>query len=616
PDNSDYNGMLAAAQKRVGLIVRGGRNEAEADPPQACIAFSVPPARRDDFNAQDWVRLDPPVPGAAVTRQKDEICVAGLPSGRSTDVILRAGLPGEGGMSLTHEATLAVAMPDRAPAIIVDSSLFVLPRGQAPALNVTTVNLSSLTLRLMRLSERSTVAFLRDNRLGSAIESYAGDQIADTLGNVVWEGTADVPNWQRNVPAHIALPIPDALLHAGPGLYALQLGAGDGTPDVNGATQMILRTDLAPTVWRGADGLTVQLRGYADAQVRPGVKLQLLAHNNDVLAEATSDGDGVARFAKALLRGDGPLAPAVLHAFAPDGDFAALQLDTASFDLSDRGVTGSAQPGPLDAYVWLDRGIYRPGETVQVMAMLRDAAGQPVDFPARVTIRRPNGVVFLQANPARQADASIYLPVQLSAGAPAGMWQVEVRADPDAPPVGTAEFRVDAFVPDRMAVDIGPVLPLLIPGQTAALPVTARFLYGAPGANLSGDANLTIEVDPAPFPALAGWRIGLADEAFAPDHRDLQMADTDAQGRTSVPLRLDDVPDTTRPLKADIQVEVNDPSGHAARATAVVPIRGRNPFIAIKPAFEDGSVDAGAEAAFDVVAVQPDGTRMAMPAQV
>ncbi len=31
--------------------------------------------------------------------------------------------------------------------------------------------------------------------------------------------------------------------------------AGDGTPDVSPATQMILRTDLAPTAWRGADGL-------------------------------------------------------------------------------------------------------------------------------------------------------------------------------------------------------------------------------------------------------------------------------------------------------------------------------------------------------------------------
>ena len=74
------------------------------------------------------------------------------------------------------------------------------------------------------------------------------------------------------------------------------------------------------------------------------------------------------------------MAPAVLQAFGPGDDFAALDLSVAAFDLSDRGVEGQPQPGPLDAYVWLDRGIYRPGETVQVMALLREQcrpAGRP-----------------------------------------------------------------------------------------------------------------------------------------------------------------------------------------------------------------------------------------------
>ena len=44
---------------------------------------------------------------------------------------------------------------------------------------------------------------------------------------------------------------------------------------------MILRTDLAPTVWRGSDGLTVQVRGYSDAKPKPGVMLRLLARKDD-----------------------------------------------------------------------------------------------------------------------------------------------------------------------------------------------------------------------------------------------------------------------------------------------------------------------------------------------
>jgi uncharacterized protein YfaS (alpha-2-macroglobulin family) len=617
PDNADYKRMLVEAQRAVGLTVRRVRAEPESDPPRACVAFSVPPVHGADFNAQDWVRLDPPVPGAAVTREADQICVSGLPSGATTRIVLRAGLPGEQGLSLTKETVLAVAMANRKPAIAFDTRLFVLPRGQAPAVSLTTVNLSAVSLKLMRLTERNVPAFLRDVQLGQSVERYQATRIGEDIGRVVWEGRAEIPKWVRNKNARTALPFPDALLTAGPGLYALLATPGDGTRAYDAAaTQVILRTDLAPTIWRGADGLTVQIRGYGDAKPKSGVRLQLLAKNNDILGEVATDADGVGRFGAPLTHGEGPLAPAVIHAFGPDDDFAALDLSVAAFDLSDRGVEGAPHPGPLDAFVWLDRGIYRPGETVQVMALLRDDAGAPADFPAHVTIKRPNGQTFLDATPARAAEASLHLPVTLSNSAAAGVWTVEVRSDPKADPIGRAQFRVDAFVPDRMAVEFGTLPAMLITGQTTNVPVAARFLYGAPGAGLSGTAKLMLTIDPAPFPALAGYKIGLIDEAYAPDRRDLALPDTDAKGQTNLAVVLGQVPDTTRALKAEISVEVNDPSGHGSRAAATIPVRPANPLIGIKPAFADDSVDAGSEAGFDILAVQPNGSRMAMPAKL
>jgi uncharacterized protein YfaS (alpha-2-macroglobulin family) len=616
PDNANYKRMLADAQRAVGLTVRRVRAEPNAEPARACIEFSVPPDKHD-FHPQDWVRLDPPVPGAAVTREGDQICASGLPWGATTKIVLRAGLPGEQGLALTKETTLSVAIANRTPTVAFDTRLFVLPRGQSPAVSITTINLSAVHLKMMRLTERNVPIFLRQTQLGQAVDRYDASRIGEEIGRVVWEGSAAIPKWEPNKSARTALPIPEALQSAGPGLYAMLVTPGDGTRESNAAaTQVILRTDLAPTIWRGADGLTVQIRGYADAKPKPGVKLQLLAKNDDILSEATTDNDGVARFAAPLMHGEGPLAPAVVHAFGPDDDFAALDLSVAAFDLSDRGVEGAPHPGPLDAFVWLDRGIYRPGETVQVMALLRDDAGAPVEFPAHVTIRRPNGAVFLDATPSRAADNSLYLPVQLSTSAASGTWTIEVRSDPKANPIGHTQFRVDAFVPDRMAVDFGTLPAAVIPGQTTTLPVTARFLYGAPGANLSGTAKLLLKVDPSPFPALADYKIGLIDEAYAPAAQDLKFTDTDAQGHSNVAIALPQAPDTTRALKAEIDVEVNDPSGHGSRATTTVPVRSANPFIGIKPEFTSDAVDAGSEAAFDVLAVRPDGMRMPMAAKL
>ena len=610
PDDAGTARALRDLRLLAGIQVRRVRTEPEGDPPQACIEFTTAPARRSDFVAADWVRLDPATPNAAVTREGDQICIAGLRLGATTNITLRAGMPGEDGLKLNRDTVLPVAMANRAPQLVFDTRAFLLPRGQAATVTLSSVNLSKVKLRLLRVSERNLVPWVRDS---SFVDGEQGTfERMQESGKIVWEGTAEIQHWQPNQMMRTALPLPDAFSEVG--AYLLLAAPADGTNVYStNATQVIMRTDLAPTVWRGTDGLTVQVRSYANAAVQPGVALRLLSRSNDVLAEATTDAEGVARFGAPLLRGEGPQAPQNIHASLGD-DLVALDLTTSAFDLSDRGVAGAAQPGPLDAFAWTDRGIYRPGETVQLMALLRDAAGQPQDVPAHIVVKRPNGQVLLDVVPARGAEASVHLPIPLSLTAPAGDWSVEVLGDPKRPAIGRTSFRVDAFVPDRMAVELTPSGPI-VPGQPYALPVVARFLYGAPAANLSGSASLTLVVDPNPPAALAGYRIGLEGEQFAPEAMQIDVPSTDSQGRASLPILLKTAPDTTRPVRAELDVGIDDPSGRASRATVSIPVRPAGNMLGIKPGF-DGGIDDGAEAAFEMAAVSPDGVRIALPARM
>jgi len=611
PDDAGYRQTLTDARRVAGILVRQVRPETETDPPQACIVFTTAPIRRSDFVPGDWVQVQPPVPGLAVTREGDQLCLAGLPLAATTTVTLRAGMPGEDGLTLKKAAVLPIAMGNRTARLILDSKLFLLPRGQAPRLSLSSVNLSTVQLKLLRLGERSMVPWTRENSLGSTLERYSVTGQEEN-GKVVWEGKADIPRFEMNRIVRTALPLPDVFDEAG--AYLLQVTPGDGTSEYRAsAVQVIIRTDLAPTVWRGSDGLTIQVRSFADTSPQAGVQLNLLARSNDILASATTDAAGVARFAAPLLRGTGPQAPQAIHGTLGH-DFVALDLTTAAFDLSDRGVEGAPHPGPLDAFAWTDRGIYRPGETVQLMALLRDNAGAPADVPATVVVKRPNGQTFLKAVAPRGADASLHMPLALSASAPAGVWVAEILADPARPAIGRVEFRVDAFVPDRMAVDVAPNGPI-VPGQTYALPVTARFLYGAPATGLGGKASLVMKFDPDPPAALAGYRIGLDGEAFAPETVTAVLPETDAAGKATLPLLIKRAPDTTHRLRAELEVGVDDPSGRAVYARTTIPIRPSGLSIGIKPGFAD-AVDAGADATFEVAAVSPDGVRVPAPARL
>lgn len=618
PDDADLRRQLALRKQQLGLLVRRVRTEPESFPARACIGFIGRPGGSADFHAADWVRLDPKLPDAAATLESGELCVTGLPPGATTRVGLLAGMPGADGASLKAPETLAVAMPDRRTRLVFDGARFLQPRGAPAEVALASVNLSAVKLALVRITERAAQPFLAAHPAGDGIADTDLDGLRQS-GELAWQGQAGIPGFARNALLHTRLPLPGAALDR-PGLYVLLATPGDGTPasgDAPQAVQMVLRTDLAPTVWQGADGLGVQVRGYADAQPKPGVQAALIAADNDVLATETTGPDGAARFAPALLHGTAGAAPAALHLSGPDGDdFTVLSLTRPAFDLSDRGVSGQAQPGPLDAFVWLDRGIYRPGETVHATALLRDAAGRPADVPVHVVVKRPGGQVFADFVPKHGEGASLSAPIVLSGGAQAGTWTIELRATKDGPEAGHAAFQVDAFVPARLAVELAAPAAPLPPGQVAQLPVSVRFLYGAPGAGLSGDGRVRIEADPAPFADFAGYGFGLEGESVPGNPATPDLAETDAGGNTVLPLDLSRLPDVTGALRARVTATVNDPAGRPVAASATVPIRPAGPLIGIRAAAGGGAVEPGGDAAFDVVAVDPGGARIAMAARM
>ena len=104
----------------------------DAEPPRACLQFTVPPARRTDWQP---ARLGPRRArraGPFGTREGDALCAAGLPPGEATRLVLRAGLPGEDGLRLLRDTPVRVAMPNRRRASPSTAARFILPRGQAP----------------------------------------------------------------------------------------------------------------------------------------------------------------------------------------------------------------------------------------------------------------------------------------------------------------------------------------------------------------------------------------------------------------------------------------------------------------------------------------------------
>ncbi|MFL1463031.1 alpha-2-macroglobulin family protein [Roseococcus sp. DSY-14] len=601
PGNPGHAEALAAARRAAGVLLARINTEPESEPARACLGFTVPPARRDGWTPADWVRTEPPLPGLAVTREGEQICLAGLPHGASTRVVLRAGLPGEDGLRLNRDTAFSIRMPDRAPRLALDGRAFLLPRGQRAQVPLGVVNVAAARLQVLRVTERALVPLGREWRLGQeALESWTAESLVEQWGREVWSGAVDIPRAPANQPQRLALPLPPGLEQ--PGLYILLVRSADGGRAVT-AAQPVVVTDIALTAWRGPGGLAAQARRLSTARAEAGVRVALLARSNEVLAEARTDADGLVRFAAPLLRGEGAQEPVALHAETAQ-ELVPLDLTAAAFDLSDRGAGGQPHPGPLEALLWLDRGIFRPGETVHAMALLRDAAGLPQDLPLRLRLRRPNGQVAAE-HVLRDGG---HWPIALPAAAQAGAWTLEALADPQRPPIGSVGFRVDSFVPERLAVEAGPAPGPLRPGTPLDIPVAARFLYGAPGSGLAGGAELRLSTSRT-MARHRGVLFGLEDEDFAPDLLTAELPETDGEGRATLSLALPRAPDVTRPLSGSLAVTVQEPGGRASTATLEVPVAAPARLIGIRG---PQAVDAGAEAAFEVLATDAAGEPVAM----
>ena len=132
------------------------------------------------------------------------------------------------------------------------------------------MNPSAVKLDLLRVTERAAQPFLAAHPGGNGLADADLDDLRQS-GELVWSGHAGIPGLGRNALLRTRLPLPDAALGR-PGLFLLLARPGDGTPadgDAPQAVQAVFRTNLAPTAWQGADGLGVQVRGYAAAEPRP-----------------------------------------------------------------------------------------------------------------------------------------------------------------------------------------------------------------------------------------------------------------------------------------------------------------------------------------------------------
>ncbi|MBV9558772.1 MAG: alpha-2-macroglobulin family protein [Pseudolabrys sp.] len=579
--------------------------DSDAASPRACFQFSetLPPKGVDFSPFVAVAGVDKP----AISANERQLCVEGLKHGERYAVTLRAGLPSTVRETLAKTAEFAIYVRDRKPFARFAGKAYVLPRTGQRGIPLLSVNTDAVAIDIYKVGDRNLIDTVLGSEFQRSLYRFQAEQLGNERGAKIWSGELAVEQ-KLNTEVTTAFPISQAVSELTSGVYVMTAApkAPQGDDNEQLATQWFIVSDLGLTAYSGQDGIDVFVHSLASADPRGLTEVRLVARNNEVLAVKRTDGYGFAHFDAGLARGEGGLAPAAIIA-SERTDYAFLSLKSPAFDLSDRGVAGRQTPAGLDAFVYTERGVYRSGETVQITTLLRDARGvAALNVPLTLVVERPDGVEYKRVSIADQGLGGRALSVPLVASAASGTWRVRAFTDPKRPAIGEATFMVEDYVPDRLEFDLKSAATVVPRSAPAIVNVEGRFLYGAPAASLDLEGEVTIAAT-AERPGFAGYQFGLSDEDVSSLRQPLEeLPQTDKDGKASFPVKLDKLPETTRPLTAEVTLRLAEPGGRAVERRITMPVASSGPMIGVKPAFSGRSLGDGENATFDVVMAGTD----------
>ncbi|NND50706.1 MAG: hypothetical protein HKN60_10690, partial [Rhizobiales bacterium] len=579
--------------------------DSDAAAPRACVQFSEQLAD-GDVEIADYVTLNGMRPDA-VTREAQQFCVDGLRHGERYRLGLRAGLPSAIGETLLKDGDLSIYVRDRTPSVRFTGRNYVLPRAGAKGLPVVSVNSRLIKSEITRIGGRALAESLRDGKFLDQLSGYGACDIVERRGERVWSGEMPV-EMDLNREVVTAFPVDEVLGDPEPGVYVMTASASEraGEEWDQRATQWFIVTDLGLATLKGEDGLHVFARSLASATPLAGLEVSLIASGNDVLARSKTDALGHVRFAPGLTRGTGGMSPAVIIAEGK-GDAAFIDLTAAAFDLTDRGVAGRPAPEAIDVFAYTDRGVYRPGETVHLMALARDAASRAVATPLTIIIERPDGVEYERVTSSAPALGGHARDIALDEGATTGTWRALIHGDPGADALAEAKFLVEDFVPERLDFDLEIADDMARAQAPLPVSVSGRFLYGAPAAELALEGEVVVKPAPSSPDEFARYSFGIADEEIVPARETLAaLPQTDTRGEANFEARLPSLPQTTGLLEAEIVVRMREAGGRAVERRASLPVRPDQPLIGMRALFDEGAVKEGSVAGFEVIGVSTD----------
>lgn len=514
---------------------------------------------------------------------------------RSYEVTVYGGLTAANGARLGDTRNFQIETRDLEPLLSFDTDGAFLPAGLSNGLPVVAVNIAAADVDFFRVRPEHFIEFF--SKIDDARRSdWYLNQVIE-LTDLAYSGRFDLDP-PENTRTRRTLAVEDIPAVQAPGLY-LAVMREPGAYDDKQVTWFTV-TDLGLHARFYDNRLDVHAASLKTGKPLAGVELGLITSKGQVNRRARTSPEGVGTFMD-------PAADAQLLVALNEPHIALIELKRPALDLNDFDL-GRRPQLPVEVFVYGPRDLYRPGETVQFSALLRDGDGRGAHAPVLpAKIMQPDGTVVheFKWHPGEQGYYG--RSYELPENAATGRWSLQLGGVLKKPV--TYEFLVEDFLPERMELILGPEgreRLLAAPDQTLEIPVQGAYLYGAPAAGNRLEARVHVAPWRQAVPELKGFEFGNAAESGLAQQFETEALWLDDAGRATL-----EIPsawaEAASPLKVKVIASLFESGGRPVTRSYPALIWPGGPQLGIRADFGDQNPPEGGQAGFQLVKAGADG---------
>lgn len=316
----------------------------------------------------------------------------------------------------------------------------------------------------------------------------------------------------------------------------------------------VLATNLGLIAKAGEDNeMTVLVHNLISTNPENGVNVSVYNYQNQVLASGTTDGKGEVKMKIASGK--------PFYIIASLGNQRSyLRVDGgAALSLSSFDVSGEVVQKGIKGFIYGDRGVWRPGDTLFLSFMLNDRAKKlPANHPVVMELYNPLGQLYLRKTQTRGELGVYSFAMPTEPDAPTGAWNVNVN-------VGGVSFtkrlRVESIKPNRLKIDLSMPEKTLLRGEPLDGRLHVEWLQGATARNLKYDIQGTFISTPTTFSGYKDFYFDDPSKVFNSEESKLISGTTDEKGDATVQAKFEIGSTAPGMLMANFVTRVYEESG-------------------------------------------------------